>query len=353
MKKTSLKNLAPYISFPAVIILLTAVVVYTVSLKPTVSSASTASAPLQQRNVIIQNTEVPNTPSPVPSIAPVLIKDSSTDNSSDTDLNAPFWSEGSILFENTYKSPTLSVAVTTHNDSKLFNKRLVYYVADIHVADPTQIRTAAASENFAKAGSGQVLKMARRENALLAVSGDYCGYHKSNLIIRNGEIYREKIGSGDICILYKSGEMETIRSSDASIDSILEKEPWQAWQFGPGLLESDGTPRKSFSNSRVSPNNPRCCIGYFEPGHYCFVLVDGRQKASSGLSLKELAALMHQLGCKQAYNLDGGASAHMYGQDRIFNRPSGGGRKISDIIYIAKESYASARFFYGKAGISE
>ena len=92
--------------------------------------------------------------------------------------------------------------------------------------------------------------------------------------------------------------METISGSETTLNDVLERDPWQAWQFGPSLLTEGGRARTSFPNTSISPGNPRSCIGYYEPGHYCFVLVDGRQKASRGLSLKELAVLMESLGCK-------------------------------------------------------
>ena len=82
--------------------------------------------------------------------------------------------------------------------------------------------------------------------------------------------------------------------------------------------------------------NPRCAIGYFEPGHYCFVVVDGRRPGySNGVTMKMLSRLMYDLGCTVAYNLDGGASAQMYWNGDIYNYPSGNGRTISDIVYIA------------------
>ena len=62
---------------------------------------------------------------------------------------------------------------------------------------------------------------------------------------------------------------------------------------------------------------------------------------------------MHSLGCTQAYNLDGGASAHFYWKDTTLNRPSGGGRVVADIVYIAYEPYPESRFYCGKAGLAE
>ncbi len=293
-------------------------------------------------------TAVPETPAPAATIAPVPAADSSGDA-----VSAPFWAEGSLFRGDEYRSPTLCVRYSVHTDTKSFSLRAVYYVADIYVSDVTMIRTASVYEDFAKGGHAKVRRMADKANALVAISGDYCGCHSNTLIIRNGIAYRKKIGGNDICLLLRSGEMETIPRSKANLNEILAKDPWQAWEFGPGLLESDGSPRKALSSYALNAKNPRSCIGYFEPGHYCFVVVDGRQKSSRGVTLVELAKLMHSLGCKQAFNLDGGASAHFYWKDRISNKPSGGGREISDIIYVAKESYPASGIFCGKAGYSE
>jgi exopolysaccharide biosynthesis protein len=91
-------------------------------------------------------------------------------------------------------------------------------------------------------------------------------------------------------------------------------------------------------NSKVNPENPRTAIGYYEPGHYCFVVVDGRQDGySDGLTLAELSQLFHDLGCQTAYNLDGGQSSMMVFQDSLVNQPYKGGRNSSDIVYLTDQ----------------
>lgn len=90
-------------------------------------------------------------------------------------------------------------------------------------------------------------------------------------------------------------------------------------------------------NSNVNPANPRSAIGYYEPGHYCFVLVDGRQQGySKGMTLKALSQLFYDLGCVDAYNLDGGQTAVMAFDGKLASHPYEGGRKTSDILYIAE-----------------
>jgi exopolysaccharide biosynthesis protein len=266
---------------------------------------------------------------------------------------SPFWSDGILYDGDTYRSPTLFVSVSKVRDADSFRYKAVYYVAEIRVKDVTQIMTASTAGNFARRSYGDVAKAAKKNASLIAISGDYYSAHNSAFVVRNGTAFREKTGYGDVCVLWKNGEMETFRKGAVDVDSILKGDPWQVWEFGPALLDDDGNARTSFTDSHIGGANPRCCIGYVEPGHYYFVVADGRSKNTPGMTLKDLAKLMESLGCKVAYNLDGGASAHFYWHDRIYNHPSGGGRDISDIIYIAKEPYSESRFFSGKAGMNE
>jgi hypothetical protein len=75
--------------------------------------------------------------------------------------------------------------------------------------------------------------------------------------------------------------------------------------------------------------HPRTAAGLDETGRYLtLVVVDGRQPGySEGMSTRELAELMAELGCTDALNLDGGGSTIMLWRDashtvRIINRPS-------------------------------
>lgn len=76
---------------------------------------------------------------------------------------------------------------------------------------------------------------------------------------------------------------------------------------------------------------------YLEARHYCLVVVDGRQRGYSlGLEMTELSKLMKQLGCTEAYNLDGGMTAMMAYGTELYSQPCGGGRQNCDIVYVAE-----------------
>ena len=130
--------------------------------------------------------------------------------------------------------------------------------------------------------------------------------------------------------------METVTDETFDRDAILARNPYQAWCFGPALLDESGAAIASFRGSGIRANNPRSAIGYFEPGHYCFVMVEGRSNDSAGLTLEELSAFFAAMGCKAAYNLDGGKTAEMVWESELVNPRLGSGRAVSDILYIAE-----------------
>ena len=66
-----------------------------------------------------------------------------------------------------YEDPTLKVAITTGDQNGV-----LYWIADIEIQDPSQLRTVAA-EGFDSSGSDYGTVLAKRVNAVLAVDGDY------------------------------------------------------------------------------------------------------------------------------------------------------------------------------------
>ena len=238
-----------------------------------------------------------------------------------------------IVTENSYSSPDLSITVT---EETLKGGRVTYYLADIYVRDIACFQTALAKNTFGSGYRDSIADMAALNNALLAVNGDYYGNTNEGVVIRNGVIYRANPTDCDVCVLYANGVMRVMAGSAFSLDEAIQDGAWQAWTFGPALLDEDGGVLTAFSSTnRIISANPRTAIGYYEPGHYCLVVVDGRGE-SAGISLPELSQLFYDLGCTAAYNLDGGNSSVMVWRDKVVNDPSGGGRESSDAVLIAE-----------------
>ncbi len=228
----------------------------------------------------------------------------------------------------TYVSENVSITgtITTYDDS-------IVYICDIYVRDITNLSAGLADGKYGKGLRDWTKNIAKDNDALVAINGDYYGARSTGVVIRNGVLYRDDYSDDDVCVLYWDGTMETYSPNEFDVDEAMARGAYQAWSFGPKLLDETGTPLKNF-NTTVGVHNPRTVIGYFEPGHYCFVVVDGRSSVSAGMTASELAAFMSKLGCVQAYNLDGGQTSVMVWGSKVVSVPYNGGRKTSDIVMI-------------------
>lgn len=229
-----------------------------------------------------------------------------------------------------YRSADINVTLT-----KTQRKGVTYYVQDIYLRYVDNLRTAFARNTYGRAISAWDLDIANANNAIGAINGDWYGTGIIGAVIRNGVLYHAR-AEGDVCVLYMDGTIKVFAPSQFDAEREMAAGAYQAWDFGPGLMTPEGKAIAKFGGG-IAGLNPRTAIGYFEPGHYAFVVVDGRQPGySSGMTLTQLAALFEELGCKVAYNLDGGQTSEMVYGGRVVNQPYRGGRPVSDIIFVGE-----------------
>lgn len=213
---------------------------------------------------------------------------------------------------------------------------LCYHVADVWVRSMASMRTAFASGDFSggTANFKPFGEVADVNGAILAINGDISCRKESGVVIRNGTVYRENGSLEDVCILYADGTMETVSGEDFDLEAARARGAYQTFTFGPTLLKNGEIPTDYNCAKGLLKRAPRAAIGYYEPGHYCLVVVDGRQDGhSKGLSMEGMSRLFYQLGCSEAYNLDGGASAAMIFRGELISSPSAE-RTVSEILYV-------------------
>ena len=228
----------------------------------------------------------------------------------------------------TYADENLRVSISErHTDDA------VYFVADVWVRNILGFKTAFVGDKY-KGGYELPSDTAAKHSAILALSGDCYRARNDGIVIRNGVLYRDTL-SGDVCILYGDGTMESYYESEFDLDAAVARGAYQGWSIGPKLIDNGQVPASFNTSDAIMGHNPRAAIGYFAPGHYCLVYVDGRQADySRGLTIQELSQVMIELGCVDAYNLDGGQSSMMIFQGQVIGQPYKGGREISDILYF-------------------
>lgn len=257
-----------------------------------------------------------------------------------------------VATDTSYTSPNLSIRLShNHYDTGIldtsksgkhikYGTQISYVLADIYVGDITCFQTAFAQGVYGVGYSEKLSDMSSEMKSVLAVNGDSYSNnrHKDNgTIIRNGVIYRNSRTDAETCVLNWDGTMDIYSPDQIDLQQLIDRGAYQSWIFGPSLLDENGKAKEDFLTwSYIRESHPRTAIGYYEPGHYCLLLVDGRQKTSRGMFLEEMAKVFEDLGCKAAYNLDGGHCSFMTFEGGVANHPYKPEHEVADGIFITE-----------------
>jgi hypothetical protein len=125
---------------------------------------------------------------------------------------------------------------------------------------------------------------------------------------------------------------DRLRAADGKVHPIRS-----ALAAGPWLLRAAQIVCKP-----ESPRHPRTAVGLGD-GQLVLLTVDGRTPPAFGMTLRELAATMAALGCRDAFNLDGGGSTTMWihslggvvncpCDDKVFD--AAGERAVSNAVLV-------------------
>ena len=246
--------------------------------------------------------------------------------------------------ESVYEDDSIRVEI-----ERMEVNRTQCYVARITIRDASQLRTAPAYA-FNRAQTAEIDAIARRVNAVFAVSGDYFAYqlqNKGSYLIRQGQMYADvPIDGRDVLVIDSAGDFHIVRGgvqeeTKAAIEALSPLGIVNTFNFGPGLviegemLDPAYDAVFNFSEGK----HRRCAIAQVERGklEYLCICCDGsKDEGSTGMTLAEFSAFVASLGVQNAYNLDGGNTTAMYfGGSKINAENSAYSRPISDIIYFA------------------
>lgn len=217
------------------------------------------------------------------------------------------------------------------------------YIAYVKVATPSQLRTAIAGNKMSSERTNNTSVIAANYNAIIAMNGDYYGKVATGYISRMGDSGRSKPSKTmDLLWIDELGDFHIIPNGQseqkaAYSEFTAEHELINGFAFGPGLV-IDGRKqemRKDDIWDHAFIKEPRAGIGQLDTLTYIMVVVNGREDTTAGVTLDEFADIMHQLGCKQAYNLDGGNSATLVFNGKIVNEKKAAERDVQDIVYFA------------------
>ena len=233
-----------------------------------------------------------------------------------------------------YRSDDLGVSIDRVKTLTGDGKPLTYFVADIHMRDITQFRPGFGAEAHTGRGATRPWIIARREKAVLWITGDNLindEREEKGILIRDGRKFWSA-NKEDTLAIYPDMSMRIVKKNEMSATDLLEAGVDNAYSFGPTLID-DGVINTNAKYHRVRRANPRAGIGYISPGHYIAIVADGRQPGYSlGMPIWDFADLFMAYGCTVAYNLDGGLSAAMIFMGEQLNTHSGKRKGAPDDI---------------------
>lgn len=217
----------------------------------------------------------------------------------------------------------------------------VAHFAKVKIAHPTQLRTAFAGGKYGSETRYNPRVIAQNVNAVIATNADYYNYRKGGVIVRQNVLYRNKPFGWDVLMIDNMGNFHILYDKDEKVQELLESgNIVNTLHFGPSLI-IDGKIKimHDFSGCGEDWNyipSPRTAIGQIGELTYLMCCVEGRMKDSEGIGADQMAQIMLDKGCVQAYLLDGGQSTTMVWNGESVNRPLWGGmRSVSDVVYFA------------------
>lgn len=206
-----------------------------------------------------------------------------------------------------------------------------YWIAEVVASKETPLKAEFANNTYG--GTRESLStMANRAGAVLAInaSGFYTDTNKPmGSIVRDGQLLQtDPHFTWEVLSTTWYGDLDFFQvnnQEDAYAADIND-----SFAFGP-ILVRNGAATEIKDTSR----HPRTAIGQLDDKRYVIVVAEGRLENAEGLTLTELQNIFLNLGCKTAYNLDGGGSSTLYFKGKILNTPSDGKeRAIADMIYF-------------------
>jgi hypothetical protein len=132
--------------------------------------------------------------------------------------------------------------------------------------------------------------------------------------------------------------------------AALNNSHWKKWKMetavgGGPVLVQDGKIRVTNEEEGLfikgeKDLHPRSAIGYTRDGRIIVLAVQGRTPGiAAGVTLSQEAKMLHDLGCEEALNLDGGGSSCMLvnGKETIHPSDKGGERPVPAVFLIGRK----------------
>ena len=227
-----------------------------------------------------------------------------------------------------YCSKDLRIQITRHQEIREEGRKVRYLLAEIHVREGAEgfHMIPYDAEHRKEDRELYIAKqnvIAKENKTVFAMGGDYYLFRMNRkglrigVVIRDGGILfdegptkpRNHYPPLQLMALYPDGDLRVFGYGETTAAELISGGARDVLSFGPYLIK-DGVVNMDYVNYGYN-FEPRVGIGMVEKGHYYALVVEGRIPESRGMACRETAELLKQLGCTQAFNLDGGWTSSM------------------------------------------
>jgi len=136
-----------------------------------------------------------------------LAEETETTTALPMDFSAGHVADPANYTESGYEDETLSVTV-----EHVWVGDAQYNVAHVKISDPSQLRIGLAAP-FGKKKTNKISTIARDNNAVVAIGGDYFANEEGGYVVRMGEVYRKKpLKSRDMLVTDSKGNFHILKT---------------------------------------------------------------------------------------------------------------------------------------------
>ena len=201
-----------------------------------------------------------------------------------------------------------------------------YIVVIYHPEDVQLLRSRAFNTPDHYSGLSTVKQMTKSAGAVVGINGG--GFRSDSrtfgidtptgYIIKNGEIIWNSKGKGNLICMTYDNELKLIKTTGQ--DAIENHNVRDAMQFGPFLIV-DGVSQKVGYHAGGFHRAARTVIAQRKDGIILFVVTDNYGSFYDGPNMSEIIKKLELYGVYNAANLDGGGSAQLVINGKLYNHP--------------------------------
>ena len=217
-----------------------------------------------------------------------------------------------------------------------------YTMAEVKVADASQIRRHLADGEYGSSKQYYTTEMAATVNAVVASAGDFYCFRDWGTEVYQGKVRALGGSYAETCYIDANGDMlftypKPFSSIDEAQAFVDENNIRFSLCFGPILVDNyEIVEHQNYYLGEPNEEYARGALCQMDKLHYLSVTANYDKGHNRNPTVATFQKHIAATGCKMAYCLDGGQTATIVMNDELVNRPAKGEqRRISDIIYFA------------------